>query len=119
MSKKKFAVNKIICADSGELSRHVAPNSVALTITSPPYRNAINYSQHIKNTKSGKNKSFRGNEEGTLKQYLDDMEKIFSEVNMVTVPGGFCCIVIADELSEGTLIPLPSLLVSRLLNPED
>ena len=117
--KKKFALNEIIMADSRELSKHVAPNSVALTVTSPPYRNAINYSQHVRNTKSGKNMSFRGNEEGTLKQYLDDMEKIFSEVNSVTMPGGFCCIVIADELSEGTLIPLPSLLVSRLLNPED
>ena len=117
--KKKFAVNEIICADSTELSRHVAPNSVALTVTSPPYRNAINYSQHVKNTKSGKNKSFRGNEEGTLEQYLADMERIFSEVNRVTIPGGFCAIVIADELSEGTLIPLPSLLTSRLLNPQD
>ena len=98
--KKKFAVNEIICADSTELSRHGAPNSVALTVTSPPYRNAINYSQHVKNTKSGKNKSFRGNEEGTLEQYLADMERIFSEVNRVTIPGGFCAIVIADELSE-------------------
>ena len=112
-------INEIIRADSRELSRHVAPNSIALTVTSPPYRNAINYSQHVRNAKSGKNKSFRGNGEGTLKQYLDDMEKIFSEVNSVTMPGGFCCIVIADELSEGTLIPLPSLLASRLLNPED
>ena len=119
MSKKKFVLNEIIRADSKELSRYVAPNSVALTVTSPPYRNAINYSQHVRNARSGKNKSFRGNEKGTLKQYLDDMEKIFSEVNSVTMPGGFCCIVIADELSEGTLIPLPSLLVSRLLNPED
>jgi len=64
--KKKFALNEIIRADSRELSRHVAPNSVALTVTSPPYRNAINYSQHVRNARSGKNKSFRGNEEGTL-----------------------------------------------------
>ena len=119
MNRKKFTVNKIICADSRELSKFIKPNSVALTVTSPPYRNAINYSQHVRNAKSGKNKSFRGNEKGTLEQYLDDMEKIFSEVNRVTMPGGFCCIVIADELSEGTLIPLPSLLASRLLNPDD
>ena len=117
--KKKFALNEIIRADSRDLSRHVAPNSVALTVTSPPYRNAINYSQHVKNAKSGKNKSFRGNEEGTLEKYLGDMEKIFSEVNKVTMPGGYCCVVIADELFEKNLIPLPSMLASRLIDPED
>lgn len=117
--KKKFAVNDIICADSKKISKHVAPNSVALTVTSPPYRNAINYSQHVKNARSGKNKSFRGNEEGTLEQYLSDMEEIFAEVNKVTMPGGYCCIVIADELFEKNLIPLPSMLASRLLNPDD
>jgi DNA modification methylase len=117
--KKKFTVNDIICADSKNLSKHVAPNSVALTVTSPPYRNAINYSQHVKNARSGKNKSFRGNEEGTLEQYLLDMEEIFAEVNKVTIPGGYCCIVIADELFEKNLIPLPSMLASRLLNPDD
>ena len=117
--EKKFTVNKIICADSRDLSKFIKPNSVALTVTSPPYRNAINYSQHVKNTKSGKNKSFRGNEEGTLEQYLSDMEEIFADVNKVTVPGGYCCIVIADELFEKNLIPLPSMLASRLLNPDD
>ena len=116
---KKFTINDIIKADSRELSKYVALNSVALTITSPPYRNAINYSQHIKNTKSGKNYMFRGNEESTLEIYLEDMKKIFSEVRKATVPGGFCCIVIADELFEGTLIPLPSILVSNLLQHDD
>lgn len=116
---KKFTINDAICADSKTLSKFIKPNSVALTVTSPPYRNAINYSQHVKNTKSGKNETFRGNEEGTLEQYLEDMKKIFSEVKKVTMPGGFCGIVIADELFEGTLIPLPSLLVSKLIEPED
>jgi len=120
--KKKYALNDVVCADSKTLSSFIQPNSVALTVTSPPYRNAINYSQHVKNLKSGKAEKFRGNEEGTLEDYLDEMEKIFSEVRMVILPGGFCGIVIADELFEGTLIPLPSLLISRLVdlnNPED
>ena len=99
--KKKNVVNDVVCADSKTLSKFIKPNSVALTVTSPPYRNAINYSQHVKNLKSGKAEKFRGNEEGTLEDYLDEMEKIFSEVRTVTIPGGFCCIVIADELFEG------------------
>lgn len=117
--KKKNVVNDVVCADSKTLSKFIAPNSVALTVTSPPYGNAINYSQHVKNLKSGKGKEFRGNVGGTLADYLGEMQEIFSEVKKVTMPGGFCCIVIADELSEGTLVPLPSLLVSNLVDLKD
>jgi len=117
--KKKFVLNDIVCADSKGLSKFIQPNSVALTVTSPPYRNAINYSEHIKGLKAGKKKQFRGNVGGTLDEYLDEMVKIFSEVRKVTVPGGFCCIVIADELDEGTLLPLPSLLLAKLLDEKD
>ena len=76
--KKKYIVNDVVCADSKTLSKFIKPNSVALTITSPPYRNAINYSQHVKNLKDGKKKKFSGNVGGTLDDYLAEMEKIFS-----------------------------------------
>jgi len=117
--KKKNVVNDVVCADSKTLSKFIKPNSVALTVTSPPYGNAINYSQHVKNLNSGKGQDFRGNVGGSLDDYLDEMQSIFSEVKKVTMPGGFCCIVIADELSEGVLIPLPSLLVSKLVDLKD
>lgn len=115
LAKKKYIVNDIIHADSGELSKHIEPESVALTITSPPYRNAINYSQHVKNMKNNKSSQFRGDVGLTTSDYLDEMEKVFSEVRKVTIPGGFCCIVIGDEVDNGTLIPLPSLLLARLV----
>jgi len=117
--KKKFVVNDVVCADSKTLSKFIKPNSVALTVTSPPYRNAINYSQHVKNLKGDKKKGYRGNVGGTLEGYLADMEKIFSQVRRVTMPGGFCCIVIADEIDEGTLLPLPSYMLARLLDNSD
>jgi len=116
---KKFTINDVVCADSKTLSKFIKPNSVALTVTSPPYGNAINYSQHVKNLKSGKGKEFRGNVGGSLDDYLDEMEAIFSEVKKVTMPGGFCCIVIADELNDGVLIPHQSLLVSKLVDLAD
>jgi len=120
--KQKFTVNDVVCADSKTLSKFIKPNSVALTVTSPPYRNAINYSLHVKNLKGNKKKGYRGNVGGNLEDYLKDMEKIFSQVRKVTMPGGFCCIVIADEIDEGTLLPLPSFMLARLLdhsNPEE
>jgi len=115
--KKKYIINDIVHADSKHLAQFIKPNSVALTITSPPYRNAINYTQHLKNIKAEKNFKYRGNVGGTLEEYLEEMEMIFDQVRRVTVKGGFCCIVIADELEGGTLTPLPSLLLSRVLNP--
>lgn len=116
---KKFIVNDIVCSDSKKLSEFIKPNSVSLTITSPPYRNAINYSQHVKNKSKNSNDQFRGNVGISTSDYLDEMEAIFSEVYKVTSEGGICCIVIGDEVVNGTLIPLPSYLISRLVNEND
>ena len=77
MTKETFVLNDIIKADSKNLSNYIKPNSVALTITSPPYRNAINYSKHVKNLTDKKNSQFRGNVGIKTKDYLDDMEQIF------------------------------------------
>jgi DNA modification methylase len=118
VNDKKYAINDIIQADAKNLSEYVKPNSVALTITSPPYRNAINYSQHVENLNKQDKTRFRGNVGLTTEEYLDEMEQIFSEVLKVTVPGGFCCIVIGDEVDNGKLIPLSSLLISRLVKEE-
>jgi len=116
---KKFILNDIVCADSKKLSDFIKPNSVSLTITSPPYRNAINYSQHVKNNSKNSNVQFRGNVGISTSDYLDEMKEIFSEVYKVTCEGGICCIVIGDEVVNGTLIPLPSYLISRLVTEND
>ena len=51
---KKYLINDIVCADSKKLTEFIKPDSVSLTITSPPYGNAINYSQHVDNKKNSK-----------------------------------------------------------------
>jgi site-specific DNA-methyltransferase (adenine-specific) len=116
---QKFRLNEIIQADARELTKYVEPNSVALTITSPPYRNAIDYSQHVNNMKNSSNVWMRGTGKQTTAAYLDTMQEIFEQVFQVTKEGGFCCIVIGDEVVNGKLIPLPSLLLSRLVNLEN
>lgn len=119
MVKLNDTVNDIICADSKELSRFIKSESIALTITSPPYRNAINYSQHVRNGVAKKSARFRGNVGLNTSEYFDEMEKIFSEVYKVTIPGGFCCIVIGDEADNGRLVPLPSYFISRLVKEKN
>jgi site-specific DNA-methyltransferase (adenine-specific) len=109
-----YIVNDIIQGDSSELSKYVKPNSVSLTITSPPYRNAIDYSQHVTNLKQSKNVWMRGTGTQTTENYMKLMEKIFNDVYKVTKEGGFCCIIIGDEVVNGKLLPLPSLFLERL-----
>lgn len=115
----RLTENKIVCADAKDLGRYVKPGSVALTVTSPPYRNAIDYSQDVSNAESGAREWMRGTGRETTAEYLGEMERIFARVFEATREGGFCCIVVGDEVVSGKLIPLPSLLLSRLAGAEN
>ena len=114
-----YRENEIIQADAIDLYKYVRPNSVALTITSPPYRNAIDYAQHVANLKNSKDVWMRGRGTETTDAYIHTMHQIFDQVFNVTKEGGFCCIVIGDEVVNGKIIPLSSLLLSRLVNHEN
>ena len=116
---KEYQENTIIHADAQNLTKYVRPCSVDLTVTSPPYRNAIDYTQHVSNVKNLDSVWMRGVGSDTTEAYLDTMQPIFEQVFKVTKDGGFCCIVIGDEVVNGKIIPLPSLLLSRLANSED
>ena len=118
-AQRKYRENAIIRADARHLARHVRPGSVALTVTSPPYRNAIDYTQHVANLKDSGAEWMRGTGVEKTDAYLDTMERIFGQVFEATKEGGFCCIVIGDEVVNGKLVPLPSLLLSRLANQEN
>ena len=61
---------------------------------------------------------FRGRLRQETSDYLSDMVQIFNEsIFRVTKEGGYCCIVIGNELVNGTLLPLPHMLLSRLVEP--
>ena len=40
-------VNEIITGNCKEILSRIPANSIQLTITSPPYRNAIDYNMHV------------------------------------------------------------------------
>ncbi len=83
---------------------------VALTVTSPPYHNAIDYDKHV----NEKGAWYRGISLSSLDSYLSEMRIIFSEVRRGTKQGGFCAIIIGNELMNGKLIPLPHLFATEL-----
>ena len=114
-----YVENDIFCDDGVNIGEYVKPESVALTITSPPYRNAINYSLHVKNGSSKENDNFRGSNEWSTENYLLKMRKVFDAVYDATIEGGICCIVIGFELDKAELIPLPSYLLTTLLKTDE
>ena len=107
-------LDKIMVGNCKQLISNIPPNLIQLTVTSPPYRNAIDYNIHT--ARNGE--YYRGKSKLETKEYLDEMTEIFGEkIYRVTKEGGYCCIVIANEVVNGTLLPLPHMLLSRLVQP--
>lgn len=103
-----------IYAHSCEDMRELDDGSVALTVTSPPYWNAIDYDIHA----SDKQRHYRTRKYAQgyadYEDYLAWLDRIFGEVLRVTSPGGFCAIVIGTVLLNGRHYPVPFDLIGRL-----
>jgi DNA modification methylase len=113
MQLQQNVVDVIIAGNCKEVLKRISPDSVQLTITSPPYRNAIDYEMHA----SGNGGYYRGRSRIETNDYVDEMVEIFNEVYRVTTDGGYCCIVIANEVTNGTILPLPHIVLSQLVRP--
>ena len=96
--------------------------SIALTITSPPYWNAIDYGLHAAQDDSSREansvwyraRAYSGFGD-TLEAYLDKIGEVFTEVLRATKAGGFCAIVVGTLLHERKHIPTPMLITERML----
>ena len=101
---------------SSERMEQIGTGTVALTVTSPPYWNAIDYDVHAEN---GNGVWHREREYAvfgvTFDEYLSKIESVFSEVMRVTVPGGFCAIVVGTILHEGRHYPAPMMITARMM----
>ncbi|PKN81610.1 MAG: hypothetical protein CVU47_06155 [Chloroflexi bacterium HGW-Chloroflexi-9] len=93
---------------SSESMPEIKSDSIALTVTSPPYWNAIDYDRHANDNGES---WYRSREYGEgfvgYDEYLDLMQRIFTEVLRVTKPGGFCAVVIGTVLMKGKHYPVP------------
>lgn len=92
-----------------------ADASVALTVTSPPYWNAIDYDTHAAR---GREAWFRAREYRafgeTFEEYLDNVGAAFREVLRATVAGGFCAVVVGTILHRKRHYPVPMLIAERM-----
>lgn len=94
-----------------------ADESIALTVTSPPYWNAIDYDIH---TEEGLDVSHRQRKYSsfgdTFDEYLTNIRKAFKEVHRTTIEGGFCAIVVGTILHKGKHYPAPMMITNQMLN---
>jgi DNA modification methylase len=104
----------IIYPHSCETMPELTDDSLALTVTSPPYWNAIDYDIHASD--QSQNYRTRAYSQGftSYTAYLDWLARIFAEVLRATRPGGFCAIVIGTVLMDGSLYPVPFDTVTRM-----
>jgi modification methylase len=107
-------IDEIVIGNCKEILSRIPSNTIQLTVTSPPYGNAIDYDMHV----SGNDGYYRGRTKTGTAEYLDEMTSIFNDsVFRITREGGYCCIVIGNEIVNGTIQPLPHLLLSKLVKP--
>jgi modification methylase len=107
-------IDQLITGDCKFVLSELQENSIQLTITSPPYRNAIDYDMHV----SGNGGYYRGRTTVETADYLNEMVNVFNDkVYRITKEGGYCCIVIGNEVVNGTILPLPHMLLSKLVKP--
>lgn len=101
---------------SSETMQQIETGTIALTVTSPPYWNAIDYDVHADH---GNDVWHRERDYAafgaTFDAYLDKIEAVFSEVMRVTAPGGFCAIVVGTILHEGKHYPAPMMITARMV----
>lgn len=84
-------------------------DSVDLTVTSPPYWNAIDYDAHARDAlvAKAKRQNYRPRQDEDYDAYLEFLKRVFTETLRVTKPGGHCAIVIGTVLLNGKHVPVP------------
>ena len=93
--------------DAVHLSRHVAPASVDLVITSPPYWDVL----LRKRTADYKETRHYGGEEkdlGKIRRYHDflyALQRVFKQVFEALKPGKYCCVVVMDLRKKDKFYP--------------
>ncbi|WP_456325228.1 DNA-methyltransferase [Desulfonauticus submarinus] len=89
-------LNKVFCKSSESMSE-LPDNSVHLMITSPPYNVAKEYDEDL-----------------SLEEYLQFLNRVWRETYRVLVPGGRVCINVAN-LGRKPYIPLHSYIIQGML----
>ncbi len=98
----------LLQASARQVSALLAPESVDLCITSPPYWNILRQ----RRTADGKEARYYGDMEANLgliggyDSFMASLGEILGQVHTVLRPGGYCCIVVMDLRKGACFYPL-------------
>ena len=99
------------------LSEFVAPNSIDLCITSPPYWNILTEERTAHRTPV-RNYGNRELDLGTVPDYNDfllALTEVFGQVLVSLKPGAHCCVIVMDLRKRDRFFPFHSDLATRLV----
>jgi DNA modification methylase len=103
-------------ASARDLLTHVAPDSVDLCITSPPYWNILNQ-RRTADSKAVRHYGNLADDLGTISDYeefLSALTGVFADVLKVLKPGAHACVVVMDLRKKNRFYPFHSDLAARL-----
>ena len=98
---------EIINDSSKNLDKYISPNTIDLTITSPPYWNILNRKRSAdrKNIRNYSNlKEDFGNIE-SYEQFLLSLQTVFKKVYKVTKNGKYCIVIVMDIRKNSIFYP--------------
>ena len=98
---------KIHVADSRELYKYIAPNSVDMVITSPPYWDIL-LEKRTADSKEQRDYGGAAEDLGKIRDYekfLLELHKIFEQVYDVMKPNRYCCVIVMDLRKKNRFYP--------------
>lgn len=99
---------KLINDSAENIDTNLSPNSVDLTITSPPYWDILNRrrSADRKAIRNYSNSSVDFGNISDYNQFLLSLQSVFSNVYKVTKPGRYCIVIVMDIRKNSNFYPL-------------
>jgi len=98
---------KLINDSAENIDTYLSPNSIDLTITSPPYWDILNRrrSADRKAIRNYSNSSVDFGNISDYNQFLLSLQSVFSKVYKVTKPGRYCIVIVMDIRKNSNFYP--------------
>jgi len=107
---------KVINDSAENLDTYLSPNSVDLTVTSPPYWDILNRrrSADRKTIRNYSNSSVDFGNISDYNQFLLSLQNVFNKVYKVTKPGRYCIVIVMDIRKNSNFYPFHSDLTKKM-----
>jgi DNA modification methylase len=111
---------QVLLIDAREMSKHVAPASVDICITSPPYWDILSRKRSA-DYKAIRNYAHADADLSRIADYgafLDELAVVFGQVQHALKPGRYCVVVVMDIRKQEKFYPYHADLTARLCHED-